>query len=173
MRITMLASFFFQAEDGIRHVAVTGVQTCALPIYARQGGAVRRVSVRLRQADGGRGGAARTDDRRAGPAARQLPRLVLPHALGVAARGRGRRGVERPGYAAVHVERGGPRPVAPQDRAGRHAVRLHHEQLLAHELRGAAGRRVHLSFPDLAARGGGRRRATLYTAGGGRLTIEP
>src|SRR2546422_2701996 len=26
--------FFFQAEDGIRDVAVTGVQTCALPIYA-------------------------------------------------------------------------------------------------------------------------------------------
>src|SRR2546422_2093217 len=28
--------FFFQAEDGIRDVAVTGVQTCALPI-SRQG----------------------------------------------------------------------------------------------------------------------------------------
>src|SRR2546422_5373582 len=27
--------FFFQAEDGIRDVAVTGVQTCALPIFAR------------------------------------------------------------------------------------------------------------------------------------------
>src|SRR2546429_678069 len=25
--------FVFQAEDGIRDVAVTGVQTCALPIY--------------------------------------------------------------------------------------------------------------------------------------------
>src|SRR2546422_7920653 len=30
----MLFSFFFQAEDGIRDVAVTGVQTCALPISA-------------------------------------------------------------------------------------------------------------------------------------------
>src|SRR2546422_979139 len=29
--------FFFQAEDGIRDVAVTGVQTCALPISARRG----------------------------------------------------------------------------------------------------------------------------------------
>src|SRR2546422_4208433 len=31
--------FFFQAEDGIRDVAVTGVQTCALPILpdARRG----------------------------------------------------------------------------------------------------------------------------------------
>src|SRR2546429_784671 len=28
--------FFFQAEDGIRDVAVTGVQTCALPIYVRR-----------------------------------------------------------------------------------------------------------------------------------------
>src|SRR2546430_5112876 len=27
--------FFFQAEDGIRDLTVTGVQTCALPIYRR------------------------------------------------------------------------------------------------------------------------------------------
>src|SRR5256884_4826020 len=27
-----MSCFFFQAEDGIRDVAVTGVQTCALPI---------------------------------------------------------------------------------------------------------------------------------------------
>src|SRR2546422_6251220 len=32
--------FFFQAEDGIRDVAVTGVQTCALPIYRRRRGEV-------------------------------------------------------------------------------------------------------------------------------------
>src|SRR2546429_2754341 len=31
----MLFFFFFQAEDGIRDVAVTGVQTCALPILFR------------------------------------------------------------------------------------------------------------------------------------------
>src|SRR2546423_13145817 len=29
--------FFFQAEDGIRDKLVTGVQTCALPIYRRFG----------------------------------------------------------------------------------------------------------------------------------------
>ena len=29
-------SLFFQAEDGIRSYDVTGVQTCALPIYAKQ-----------------------------------------------------------------------------------------------------------------------------------------
>src|SRR3712207_7988119 len=28
--------FFFQAEDGIRDIGVTGVQTCALPICARR-----------------------------------------------------------------------------------------------------------------------------------------
>src|SRR5947209_16840417 len=28
----MFLSFFFQAEDGIRDIGVTGVQTCALPI---------------------------------------------------------------------------------------------------------------------------------------------
>src|SRR2546427_6490355 len=27
--------FFFQAEDGIRYLTVTGVQTCALPIFSR------------------------------------------------------------------------------------------------------------------------------------------
>src|SRR3712207_9012210 len=28
--------FFFQAEDGIRDIGVTGVQTCALPIFDRE-----------------------------------------------------------------------------------------------------------------------------------------
>src|SRR5690606_40644177 len=32
--------FFFQAEDGIRDFHVTGVQTCALPIFAEEGAAV-------------------------------------------------------------------------------------------------------------------------------------
>src|SRR5207244_9116013 len=31
--------FFFQAEDGIRDDLVTGVQTCALPIWVLPGGA--------------------------------------------------------------------------------------------------------------------------------------
>src|SRR2546427_9563518 len=31
---TFLFFFFFQAEDGIRDLTVTGVQTCALPISA-------------------------------------------------------------------------------------------------------------------------------------------
>src|SRR5256886_7615078 len=38
--------FFFQAEDGIRDLTVTGVQTCALPICVRDGcedGALRGI----------------------------------------------------------------------------------------------------------------------------------
>src|SRR3712207_9479577 len=37
----MYCVFFFQAEDGIRDIGVTGVQTCALPISdrCRDGGA--------------------------------------------------------------------------------------------------------------------------------------
>src|SRR2546429_2409604 len=38
--------FFFQAEDGIRDVAVTGVQTCALPI----GSSLHRASSRITSA---------------------------------------------------------------------------------------------------------------------------
>src|SRR5258707_4239306 len=36
--------FFFQAEDGIRDIGVTGVQTCALPIY-RHGQVMARAGV--------------------------------------------------------------------------------------------------------------------------------
>src|SRR2546422_8779485 len=38
----MVCYFFFQAEDGIRDVAVTGVQTCALPISQSRVAEVRR-----------------------------------------------------------------------------------------------------------------------------------
>src|SRR5205809_2743165 len=49
-----LLFFFFQAEDGIRDVAVTGVQTCALPIFARRAGlrgSARNVAWRRGRAD--------------------------------------------------------------------------------------------------------------------------
>src|SRR5438552_18852070 len=36
--------FFFQAEDGIRDDLVTGVQTCALPIWARAGSPASRTT---------------------------------------------------------------------------------------------------------------------------------
>src|SRR5205807_6658428 len=41
--------FFFQAEDGIRDYKVTGVQTCALPIFVAVALAVAWVSRRLIQ----------------------------------------------------------------------------------------------------------------------------
>src|SRR5215217_9570750 len=42
--------FFFQAEDGIRDIGVTGVQTCALPIFA--GAVGPEEAERLARADG-------------------------------------------------------------------------------------------------------------------------
>src|SRR2546429_3303059 len=41
--------FFFQAEDGIRDVAVTGVQTCALPISLGGSGGAHPARVRPRR----------------------------------------------------------------------------------------------------------------------------
>src|SRR6266576_4017215 len=35
--------FFFQAEDGIRYLYVTGVQTCALPIFRQLEDAYQRL----------------------------------------------------------------------------------------------------------------------------------
>src|SRR3989440_7998435 len=36
MSLAVPVFFFFQAEDGIRDLIVTGVQTCALPIWLRE-----------------------------------------------------------------------------------------------------------------------------------------
>src|SRR5688572_33139154 len=41
--------FFFQAEDGIRDLTVTGVQTCALPISGYVGEDVENIIVQLLQ----------------------------------------------------------------------------------------------------------------------------
>src|SRR5699024_12213548 len=51
--LSFVYSFFFQAEDGIRDRNVTGVQTCALPIYSYLDGDWKRApgAVRLRCAD--------------------------------------------------------------------------------------------------------------------------
>src|SRR2546429_9895798 len=51
LAISVYLFFFFQAEDGIRDVAVTGVQTCALPIHDLLVPALEqgRQSVELRQ----------------------------------------------------------------------------------------------------------------------------
>src|SRR2546430_14277047 len=39
--------FFFQAEDGIRDLTVTGVQTCALPIFGMITGLIRAGAARV------------------------------------------------------------------------------------------------------------------------------
>src|SRR2546429_474284 len=49
-----LIFFFFQAEDGIRDVAVTGVQTCALPISRLSGGLTPETVSRLARGAGSR-----------------------------------------------------------------------------------------------------------------------
>src|SRR2546430_9938650 len=43
-RYVVISFFFFQAEDGIRDLTVTGVQTCALPILLPGMGVARGVA---------------------------------------------------------------------------------------------------------------------------------
>src|SRR5690606_40866421 len=45
------STFFFQAEDGIRDFHVTGVQTCALPIWRTPTAPDHRVSLELTDAE--------------------------------------------------------------------------------------------------------------------------
>src|SRR5687768_9172027 len=101
--------FFFQAEDGIRDVAVTGVQTCALPIFAAVdrsgGGGADRVGAREEEPAGGVANA------HAGG-----PRRVPVHA----ARGGGEARADRPRRArsrsAARRRRGGRRRRLPRRR---------------------------------------------------------
>src|SRR5437870_14113 len=46
VRASFAFDFFFQAEDGIRDGHVTGVQTCALPIFCRLSGSRPAISPR-------------------------------------------------------------------------------------------------------------------------------
>src|SRR5256886_2144923 len=46
--MTSMLFFFFQAEDGIRDLTVTGVQTCALPILASPFSWIYRADIRAR-----------------------------------------------------------------------------------------------------------------------------
>src|SRR3712207_9029693 len=61
--------FFFQAEDGIRDIGVTGVQTCALPIWPARRRARRRAGTAARRRPApGRAAACRQSSRAAAPA---------------------------------------------------------------------------------------------------------
>src|SRR5947209_13796371 len=48
----LILFFFFQAEDGIRDIGVTGVQTCALPIWS--GVAVKAIETQQHRSEGKR-----------------------------------------------------------------------------------------------------------------------
>src|SRR5690606_40110837 len=65
--------FFFQAEDGIRDFHVTGVQTCALPIFAVSEEGLRRVRVPALVVHG-------TDDILVLPRAGEITASLIPHA---------------------------------------------------------------------------------------------
>src|SRR5947209_20062020 len=58
--------FFFQAEDGIRDIGVTGVQTCALPICARRVPTFRYHSTLPQMELTMRSGRPRSEERRVG-----------------------------------------------------------------------------------------------------------
>src|SRR5204862_4930478 len=81
--VQLFRIFFFQAEDGIRDLYVTGVQTCALPIsHSPRGGRRRRGRPRRRagraprpssapeRSPGPRGRATRSEERRVGKESR-------------------------------------------------------------------------------------------------------
>src|SRR5256885_1657406 len=68
--MTSVMCFFFQAEDGIRDYKVTGVQTCALPIYMHRG-SLRKLTVRF-------GNAEKTIDVRIPPGARNDSKIRIP-----------------------------------------------------------------------------------------------
>src|SRR5437762_12694915 len=85
--------FFFQAEDGIRDTSVTGVQTCALPIWATRPGLPMQLSAH-RQTGKGKGDAVRLGFERATgdllmilDADLTVPPEDLPSFFEVAARG--------------------------------------------------------------------------------------
>src|SRR2546427_5665051 len=91
MHISIYLFFFFQAEDGIRDLTVTGVQTCALPIYD-----------------------SRSADRAA--AGRVRPGIRSPRLARHTARGGDSRSVAPRGVVAA-----GPRGATPQHLGGRAA----------------------------------------------------
>src|SRR2546430_13262468 len=86
--VSYVLFFFFQAEDGIRDLTVTGVQTCALPISAS------RALDRSRR----RGGAGLERARPTAPGGRRVPGRGRP----------GRRDPPRGGRRAAPRRSGGP-----------------------------------------------------------------
>src|SRR3989440_438543 len=90
--------FFFQAEDGIRDLIVTGVQTCALPVPRVRGGRVHRTARHGTHRAGlaHRSGAGRGPGRGAEPVVDPAHHREYPG----------------PRHAGARVHRGGPLPAA-------------------------------------------------------------
>src|SRR5256885_7354479 len=142
----MLYFFFFQAEDGIRDYKVTGVQTCALPIYRlaerdrgrprlRRGLDTRDPGPGPRGAPGCPAGAARSGRGRAAHPCRPLSQLVPAPAAAVCRttgllRSPGlhaRAGPDGRGAARSHPGvRGEPTRCLGLRRAAGRALRAHH-----------------------------------------------
>src|SRR5207248_7887217 len=87
--------FFFQAEDGIRDRTVTGVQTCALPIW-RSLASLADEAASHRRGVGADGHALAQARPRAAPR-----RALLPHARGVPASEIGRASCRESVYIRV------------------------------------------------------------------------
>src|SRR5262249_61221812 len=102
------AFFFFQAEDGIRDWSVTGVQTCALPIWSPGPPPDRRRGARSRgrpDEEGGRAGGGPGDPREAGE--RLGRRRSEERRVGKEGRTRGAPGWEKKKREDVASEGGG------------------------------------------------------------------
>src|SRR2546430_2295232 len=162
-RVLDCVFFFFQAEDGIRDLTVTGVQTCALPISGRRRRPDRRRDAAVRT--GGRGGipramapaqSARHDARPDGHAVPRGLRVLLQVAVRLDRRGdrlvRGR----GPGRTAAAGARAG----LPVRRRPRDAARR----------AGLAGRVAVLPHPCLP--GVGRRAVPLHARPGAPGDLE-
>src|SRR5438874_3312984 len=90
-RMSLSSDFFFQAEDGIRDLYVTGVQTCALPISRARRAFPPETARRCRPRPRGRG--ARTSQR----SCEKYPCHSRPSRSEAAARGRGEMQRAKPG----------------------------------------------------------------------------
>src|SRR2546430_5287926 len=168
-RGALLSFFFFQAEDGIRDLTVTGVQTCALPIFRRPRAHATRPAAWPR-------GRSRPESREASGVRARAPGA---HA-GARPRGHRRRrrdggGARRRGRVRSAPSARLPRRAAARLRepallpapalAGRrprravHPRRRHGDRRVSHGHRGGSGHRRDLRVgvdPDRAARDRGR-----------------
>src|SRR2546429_9662210 len=126
----VLFFFFFQAEDGIRDVAVTGVQTCALPIWPSCRSDTRAREAAQALADPARRGP------RAGAARLRVPREPARHPV-AARRATGAR------LRARHARGRAARPRdAPREGRRRELLGV---VVLSRLLRGGAGARAELA----------------------------